>query len=62
MYHERHRLRSPARGDRNKEKTTSRYFSNINVSDAIAECFQIAYERNTSTAIRELRRKLAIKN
>ncbi|MBW4647257.1 MAG: Uma2 family endonuclease [Kastovskya adunca ATA6-11-RM4] len=37
----------------------SRYFPNMNVSEIVRECLQIAYERNTSAAIRELRRKLA---
>lgn len=40
-------------------KTSSRYFPNINLSEMISECLQITSERNTSTAIRELRRKLA---
>lgn len=40
-------------------KTSSRYFPNINLSEMIGECLQITSERNTSTAIRELRRKLA---
>jgi hypothetical protein len=47
---------------RYNEKTSSRYFPNINVKEAIAQCFRIAYERNTSAAIRELRRKLANEN
>ncbi|WP_193196796.1 Uma2 family endonuclease [Nostoc sp. MG11] len=46
-------------GDRYTVETSSRYFPNINVSKVVVECLQIAYERNTSTAIRELRRKLA---
>jgi Uma2 family endonuclease len=43
-------------------QTSSRYFPNINVKEAIAQCFRIAYERNTSAAIRELRRQLANEN
>jgi len=39
--------------------THSRYFPDINVEEMVRECLQIAYERNTSAAIRELRRKLA---
>jgi Uma2 family endonuclease len=39
--------------------TNSRYFPDINVEEIVLECLRIAYERNTSTAIRELRRKLA---
>ncbi|MBD2506830.1 Uma2 family endonuclease [Nostoc muscorum FACHB-395] len=40
-------------------ESSSRYFSNINVSEVVTECLKIAYDRNTSAAIRELRRKLA---
>jgi Uma2 family endonuclease len=46
-------------GDRYNENTNSRYFSNINISEIILECFQIAKQRNTSAAIRQLRQKLA---
>ena len=49
-------------GDRYHVQTNSRYFPNINVKEAIAECFRITYERNTSAAIRELRRKLGNEN
>lgn len=46
-------------GDRYTVETSSHYFPKINVLEAIARVLQIAYERNTSAAIRELRRKLA---
>lgn len=46
--------------DRYEIVNNSRYFPNINISDILTECFQIATDRNTSTAIRELRRKLEI--
>jgi len=36
----------------------SRYFPMMNISEILGECFQVAGDRNTSTAIRELRRKL----
>lgn len=48
--------------DRYTVQTSSRYFSNINVSELIVECFRVAYERNTSAAIRELRQKLTSEN
>ena len=48
--------------ERYQIQTSSRYFPNINVSEIMAECFRIAYERNTSAAIRELRRRLANEN
>ncbi|MBW4688045.1 MAG: Uma2 family endonuclease [Komarekiella atlantica HA4396-MV6] len=49
-------------GDHYTIETSSCYFPNINVSEVVTECLQIAYERNTSAAIRELRRKLASEN
>lgn len=36
----------------------SNYFPEINLQDAIARCLQVAYERNTSAAIREFRQRL----
>jgi Uma2 family endonuclease len=49
-------------GDRYNVNSNSRYFPNNNISEIIQECFQIAKQRNTSTAIRELRRKFASEN
>lgn len=45
-------------GDRYSIKERSRYFPNIAVLDLIDECFKVAGDRNTSTAIRQLRQKL----
>jgi len=56
------RLQHCASRNRYTVETSSRYFPNINVSKLVTECLQIAYERNTSAAIRELRRKLASEN
>ncbi|NEQ28401.1 MAG: Uma2 family endonuclease, partial [Microcoleus sp. SIO2G3] len=39
-------------------QTQSRYFPNIPLQDTIARCLQIAYNRNTSAAIRDLRQQL----
>ncbi len=36
----------------------SQYFSDINLQDLIARCLQVAYARNTSAAIRELKQLL----
>lgn len=36
----------------------SRYFPDIDLQTLIARCLQVAYERNTSAAIRELRKTL----
>ena len=41
------------------ESDRSRYFPNINVLPLISECFAVAENRNTSTAIRQLRQKLS---
>ena len=48
--------------DRYMAVTSSCFFPNINVLEVITECFRIAFERNTSVAIRELRQKLASEN
>ncbi|MDY6938898.1 MAG: Uma2 family endonuclease [Cyanobacteriota bacterium] len=37
----------------------SRYFPNFDLESAIARCVEIAYQRNTSAAIRDLKRQLA---
>jgi Uma2 family endonuclease len=42
-------------------KTSSRYFLGLNILEIIEECLLRADQRNTSTAIRELRQKLANK-
>lgn len=36
----------------------SRYFSAVDLTNVIAQCLQIAYERNTSAAIRNLKQQL----
>jgi Uma2 family endonuclease len=38
--------------------TQSRYFPGMDLLGAIARCFKIAYDRNTSAAIRDLRQQL----
>ncbi len=39
-------------------QTHSRYFPDFNLQSAIARCVQIAYDRNTSAAIRDLKKYL----
>ncbi|MEH2168798.1 MAG: hypothetical protein V7K41_19510 [Nostoc sp.] len=39
-------------GDRYTIETRSRYFPNIDMSEVVIESLKIAYERNTSAAIR----------
>ncbi|MEQ9001181.1 MAG: Uma2 family endonuclease [Coleofasciculus sp. B1-GNL1-01] len=53
------RIYSLQRGEFYQEMTNSRYFPNLNIKEIIAECMQVAYERNTSAAIRQLRQKVA---
>jgi len=45
-------------GTEYRRQTQSRYFPAIDLQDLIARCLQVAYERNTSAAIRELRQRL----
>lgn len=40
-------------------QTQSRYFPNINIQDVVVKVLQVAYERNTSTAIRQLKQELS---
>lgn len=49
-------------GDHYIIQTSNRYFPSINVKEVINECLQITYDRNSSAAIRELRRKLTNEN
>jgi hypothetical protein len=39
-------------------QSNSRYFPTINLSEIVRETFQLARERNTSTAVRSLRQNL----
>lgn len=39
-------------------RTQSMYFPDINLQDVISRCLQVAYDRNTSAAIRELKQRL----
>jgi hypothetical protein len=38
--------------------TASRYFPEFNLPEIMARCLQVAYERNTSSAIRERKQRL----
>lgn len=42
-----------------QENNRSLYFPDFAIQPAVARCLEIAYERNTSAAIRDLRRRLA---
>ena len=39
-------------------QSQSQYFPDINLQDIVARCFEVAYDRNTSAAIRELKQRL----
>jgi Uma2 family endonuclease len=39
-------------------ETQSQYFPGINLQDVVSRCLQVAYERNTSAAIRGLKQRL----
>ncbi|MFN6442056.1 MAG: Uma2 family endonuclease [Nostoc sp. DedSLP01] len=45
-------------GENYQLQTKSRYFPDFDLNSAIARCVQIAYERNTSAAIRDLKGRL----
>jgi Uma2 family endonuclease len=45
--------------DRYELQSQSRYFPNFNLAEILGETFQIARDRNTSSAIRALRQKLS---
>ncbi|MEG5140167.1 hypothetical protein QUB52_24245, partial [Microcoleus sp. A6-C6] len=44
------------------ETSISRYFPDFNISELVLECYQMSRDRNTSVAIRELRRKVEMEN
>lgn len=48
-------------GDEYIAQAQSRYFPEISIQDVITRCLQVAYDRNTSAAIRELRQLLGDK-
>lgn len=62
LFKKNHLIIHGLQGERYTVQPSSYYFPNINVSEVITECFQIARDRNTSVAIRELRQKLASEN
>lgn len=44
-------------GDEYEVKSQSQYFPEVNLADIVARCLEIAYQRNTSEAIRHLRQQ-----
>ena len=46
-------------GETYQLQTQSRYFIDFDLDSSIARCVEIAYQRNTSAAIRDLKRQLA---
>lgn len=47
-------------GDEYQVKSQSQYFPEVNVGDVVAGCLEIAYQRNTSAAIRDLKHQLGV--
>ncbi len=47
-------------GDEYGVNSQSQYFPAVNLADVIARCLAIAYQRNTSAAIRELKQQLGV--
>ncbi|MGI0496161.1 Uma2 family endonuclease [Limnospira platensis] len=47
-------------GDEYQVKSQSQYFPEVNLADVVARCLEIAYQRNTSAAIRDLKYQLAV--
>ncbi|MDT9298315.1 MAG: Uma2 family endonuclease, partial [Arthrospira platensis PCC 7345] len=47
-------------GDEYQVKSQSQYFPEVNLADVVARCLEIAYQRNTSAAIRDLKHQLAV--
>lgn len=45
-------------GDDYSLQSQSRYFPEVDIQGIVTQCIQVAYERNTSTAIRDLKRQL----
>ena len=45
-------------GDRYGVKSQSQYFPEVNLVDVVTRCLAIAYQRNTSVAIRDLKQQL----
>lgn len=45
-------------GDQYKQQLQSKYFPSIQLQEAVSRCLQVAYSRNTSAAIRDLRQQL----
>lgn len=46
-------------GSEYQQQTQSRYFPNVDLVTAITRCVQLAYDRNTSAAIRDFKQRLA---
>lgn len=45
-------------GDEYSVESQSQYFPEVNLPDVVAQCLEIAYQRNTSAAIRHLKQQL----
>jgi Uma2 family endonuclease len=58
LFKNQHLLIHQLQGEDYQLQTRSRYFPDFDLLSAITRCVQIAYDRNTSTAIRDLKQRL----
>ena len=58
LFRNQHLLIYQLQGDKYSIASQSQYFPDVNLSEIMARCLEIAYQRNTSAAIRDLRQQL----
>ncbi|MEQ8537132.1 MAG: Uma2 family endonuclease [Coleofasciculus sp. D1-CHI-01] len=58
LFRNQHLLIYQLQGDEYGIASQSQYFPDVNLSQIVARCLEIAYQRNTSAAIRDLRQQL----
>jgi len=58
LFRNQHLLIYQLQGDEYGITSQSQYFPEVNLSQIVARCLEIAYQRNTSAAIRDLRQQL----
>ena len=58
LFRNQHLLIYQLQGDEYGIASQSQYFPDMNLSQIVARCLEIAYQRNTSAAIRDLRQQL----
>ncbi|EDX72021.1 conserved hypothetical protein [Coleofasciculus chthonoplastes PCC 7420] len=61
LFRNQHLLIYQLQGDEYGIASQSQYFPDVNLSQIVARCLEIAYQRNTSAAIRDLRQQLSLR-